>query len=252
MRKFKRSYGKFEMEVIPAVDIKGGKCVRLYQGDYLRETVFFEDPVDVAMGWRAQGARRLHVIDLDGAAGGEPRNIAVIEAIVKRVNLPVQLGGGIRDEATLSKLLAIGIDRVILGTVAVENPELVKSLCQKYDESIVIGIDARDGYVATRGWIKGTDIKALELGLKMADIGVRRIIYTDIKRDGTLTEPGFEAIAEMVKGVNLPIIAAGGISKLSHLRKLKELGVEGAIVGKALYTGDINLKEALAAVKVTE
>jgi phosphoribosylformimino-5-aminoimidazole carboxamide ribotide isomerase len=152
----------------------------------------------------------------------------------------------------VSKLLAIGIDRVILGTVAVENPELVKSLCQKYDESIVVGIDARDGFVATRGWIKGTDIKALELGLKMADIGVRRIIYTDIKRDGTLTEPSFEAIAEMVKGVNLPIIAAGGISKLSHLRKLKELGVEGAIVGKALYTGDINLGEALAAVKVTE
>jgi len=240
------------MEVIPAVDIKGGKCVRLYQGDYLRETVFSEDPVDVALGWRAQGARRLHVIDLDGAAGGEPRNIAAIEAIVKRVNLPVQLGGGIRDEATVSKLLAIGINRVILGTVAVENPELLKSLCQKYDEAIVVGIDARDGYVATRGWIKGTDIKALELGLKMADIGVRRIIYTDIKRDGTLTEPGFESIAEMVKGVNLPIIAAGGISKLSHLRKLKELGVEGAIVGKALYTGDINLKEALAAVKVTE
>jgi phosphoribosylformimino-5-aminoimidazole carboxamide ribotide isomerase len=240
------------MEVIPAVDIKGGKCVRLYQGDYLRETVFSEDPVDVAMGWRAQGARWLHVIDLDGAAGGEPRNIAVIEAIVKRVNLPVQLGGGIRDEATVAKLLDIGVDRVILGTVAVENPELLKSLCQKYDEAIVVGIDARDGYVATRGWIKGTDIKALELGLKMADIGVKRIIYTDIKRDGTLTEPGFEAIAEMVKGVNLPIIAAGGISKLSHLRKLKELGVEGAIVGKALYTGDINLGEALAAVKVTE
>ena len=252
MRKFKRSYGKFEMEVIPAVDIKGGKCVRLYQGDYLKETVFSENPVDVALGWVAQGARRLHVIDLDGAAGGEPRNIAVIEAIVKRVNLPVQLGGGIRDEATVAKLLDIGVDRVILGTVAVENPELLKSLCQKYDEAIVVGIDARDGYVATRGWIKGTDIKALELGLKMADIGVRRIIYTDIKRDGTLTEPGFEAIAEMVKGVNLPIIAAGGISKLSHLRKLKELGVEGAIVGKALYTGDINLKEALAAVKVTE
>jgi phosphoribosylformimino-5-aminoimidazole carboxamide ribotide isomerase len=234
------------MEVIPAVDVKGGRCVRLYQGDYLKETVFSEDPVDVAMDWRAQGARRLHVIDLDGAAGGEVHNIAVIEAIVKNVNLPVQLGGGIRDGATVSKLLAIGIDRVILGTVAVENPELVKSLCQKYDEFIVIGIDARDGYVATRGWVKGTEIKALELGLKMADIGVRRIIYTDIKRDGTLTEPGFESIAEMVKGVNLPIIAAGGISKLSHLRKLKELGVEGAIVGKALYTGDINLSEALA------
>jgi phosphoribosylformimino-5-aminoimidazole carboxamide ribotide isomerase len=234
------------MEVIPAVDIKGGKCVRLYQGDYLKETVFSENPVDVAMSWKAEGAQRLHVIDLDGAAGGKPRNIAVIEAIVKNTNLPVQLGGGIRDDATVAKLLDMGVDRVILGTVAVENPELVKSLCQKYDKAIVVGIDARDGYVATRGWRKGTEIKALELGLRMAELGVIRIIYTDIKRDGTLTEPGFKAIEGMVKGVNLPIIAAGGISKLSHLRKLKELGVEGAIVGKALYTGDINLKEALA------
>jgi phosphoribosylformimino-5-aminoimidazole carboxamide ribotide isomerase len=146
----------------------------------------------------------------------------------------------------VARLLDLGIDRVILGTVAVENPELVKSLCQKYDEAIVVGIDARDGYVATHGWVKGTETKALELALKMADIGVRRIIYTDIKRDGTLTEPGFKAIAEMVKGVNLPIIAAGGISKMSHLKKLAELGVEGAIVGRALYTGNINLKEALA------
>jgi len=234
------------MEVIPAVDIKGGRCVRLYQGDYLKETVFSEDPVDVAMGWRAQGARRLHVIDLDGAAGGEVNNIAVIEAIVKRVKLPVQLGGGIREEATVAKLLDIGVDRVILGTVAVENQELVKSLCRKYSEAIVVGIDARDGYVATHGWVKGTETKALELGTQMAAMGVKRIIYTDIKRDGTLTEPGFEAIAEMVKGVKLPIIAAGGISKLSHLRKLKKLGVEGAIVGKALYTGDIKLREALA------
>lgn len=249
MGKFKRSHGKFDMEVIPAVDIKGGKCVRLYQGDYLKETVFSENPVDVAMGWVAQGAGRLHVVDLDGAASGELRNIAVVEAIVKRVNLPVQVGGGVRDEATVAKLLDIGVDRVILGTVAVENPKLVKSLCRKYGEAIVVGIDARDGYVATRGWVEETEIKALELGLQMAATGVKRIIYTDIKRDGTLTEPGFEAIAQMVKGVNLPIIAAGGISKLSHLRKLKELGAEGAILGKALYTGDIKLGEALVAVK---
>ena len=234
------------MEIIPAVDIKDGRCVRLYQGDYRQETVFSEDPVAVALNWQAQGASRLHLVDLDGAAGGEPRNIAVIEAIVKRVNLPVQLGGGIRDEATVSKLLTIGIERVILGTVAVEKPEMVEKLCQKYGEAIVVGIDARDGRVATHGWQKGTEVTALELGRMMADFGARRLIYTDIKRDGTLTEPGFEAIAEMVKGVNLPIIAAGGISALSHLKKLKELGVEGAIVGKALYTGDIKLKEALA------
>jgi phosphoribosylformimino-5-aminoimidazole carboxamide ribotide isomerase len=234
------------MEIIPAVDIKGGKCVRLYQGDYGRETVFAEDPVAMALSWQSQGARRLHVVDLDGAARGEPRNIDVVEAIVKQVDVPVQLGGGARDEAAVAKLLAMGIDRVILGTVAVENPELMKSLCQKYGEAIVVGIDARDGHVATHGWIQGTKIKALEMGLKMAAMGARRIIYTDIKRDGTLTEPDFEAIAEMVKGVNLPIIAAGGISALKHLKKLKELGVEGAILGKALYTGDINLEEALA------
>jgi phosphoribosylformimino-5-aminoimidazole carboxamide ribotide isomerase len=234
------------MEVIPAVDIKGGKCVRLYQGDYSRETVFSEDPVAVALNWQAQGAGRLHVVDLDGAAGGEPRNIDVVEAIIKRVGLSVQLGGGVRNEATVAKLLAIGINRVVLGTVAVENSELVERLCQKYGEAIVVGIDARDGHVATHGWVKETEIKALELGLQMAAMGARRIIYTDIKRDGTLTEPCFEAIAEMVKGVNLPVIAAGGISALGHLSKLKELGVEGAIVGKALYTGDIDLKEALA------
>jgi phosphoribosylformimino-5-aminoimidazole carboxamide ribotide isomerase len=234
------------MEVIPAVDIKGGKCVRLYQGDYNRETIFSEDPVAVSLNWQSQGAGRLHVVDLDGAASGEPRNIDVIEAIVKQVGLPVQLGGGVRDEATVAKMLDIGIKRVVLGTVAVENSKLVESLCQKYGEAIVVGIDARDGHVATRGWMKGTEIKALELGLRMAAIGVKRIIYTDIKRDGTLTEPGFEAIAEIVKGVSLPIIAAGGISALGHLRNFKELGVEGVIVGKALYTGDISLREALA------
>jgi len=234
------------MEIIPAVDIKNGKCVRLYQGDYRQETVFSEDPVAVALNWQAQGAGRLHLVDLDGAASGEPRNIAVVEAIVKQVSLPVQLGGGIRDEATVARLLAIGINRVILGTAAVENSELVERLCQKYGGAIVVGIDARDGRVATHGWKKDTEVAALALGLRMAATGVSRLIYTDIKRDGTLTEPGFEAIAEMVKGVSLPIIAAGGISALSHLRKLKELGVEGAIVGKALYTGDIKLSEALA------
>jgi len=241
--------GEFEMEVIPAVDIKGGKCVRLYQGDYNKETVFSENPIDVAVEWKAQGAKRLHVIDLDGAARGEPRNIKVIGAIVKRTKLPLQLGGGIRDEAVVARLLDIGIDRVILGTVAVENPELIKNLCRKYGEAIIVGIDARDGFVATHGWMQKTEVKALQLGLQMKDLGVKRIIYTDIKRDGTLTEPGFAAIEEMVKGVKLQIIAAGGISKISHLKKLKELGVEGAILGRAIYTGDINLKEALKVIE---
>ncbi len=234
------------MEIIPAVDIRGGKCVRLYQGDYRRETVFSEDPVAVALKWQSQGARRLHLVDLDGAASGKPCNLAIVEAILKQVSMPVQLGGGIRDEATVARALGCGVRWVILGTAAVENLDMVQRLCHKYGEAIIVAIDARDGRVATHGWKKDTFVTALELGRRAALVGVKRIIYTDIKRDGTLTEPSFEAIAEMVKGVNLPVIVAGGISTLSHLRKLKKLGVEGAIVGKALYAGNIKLKEALA------
>ena len=238
------------METIPAIDIKDGRCVRLFQGDYSQETVFSEDPVAVALDWQAQGACRIHVVDLDGAASGEVCNRAVVEAIVKQVGVPVQLGGGIRDEATVSSLLGIGTGRVILGTAAVEQPELVERLCDKFGEAIVVGIDARDGHVAIHGWQKGTGISALELCRRMTDMGVRRLIYTDIKRDGTLTEPDFKAIAELVDSLDLPVIAAGGISTLGHLRRLGELGVEGAIVGKALYTGDIDLREALAISKM--
>jgi phosphoribosylformimino-5-aminoimidazole carboxamide ribotide isomerase len=233
------------MEIIPAVDIKGGKCVRLYQGDYAQETVFFDDPVAVALKWESLGAQRIHLVDLDGAAAGEVRNLAVIEAIAKQARVPVQLGGGIRDEATVGKLLGIGVKRMILGTVAAEQPELVKKLCRKFGEAIIVGIDARDGMVATRGWLKGTEMKALEMGKKMVELGVKRIIYTDIKRDGTLTEPNYGEIAQMVKGVQARIIAAGGVSAIEHLTKLEKLGVEGAIVGKALYTGNIDLKKAL-------
>jgi len=237
------------MEIIPAVDIRGGKCVRLYQGNYSQETIFSEHPLDVALKWQAQGASRLHVVDLDGAASGEVRNLAIIEAIVKQVDLPVQLGGGVRNEATVEKLLDIGIARVILGTAAIEQPELVKKLCHRYAQAIVVGIDARDGYVTTHGWQKSTEVTAVELGKSLANMGVRRLIYTDVKRDGTLTEPNFEAIAELVESIDLPVIAAGGISALSHLKRLEELGVEGAIVGKALYTGNLNLTDALAAIK---
>jgi phosphoribosylformimino-5-aminoimidazole carboxamide ribotide isomerase len=233
------------VEVIPAIDIRGGKCVRLYQGDYSQETVFFEDPAAVALNWKLQGARRLHIVDLDGAARGEVSNLAVIEAIVKQTGLPVQLGGGIRDEATVEKLLGIGLNRVILGTVAVEKPDLVRSLCQKFGEAIVVGIDARDEMVATRGWVKDAGITALDLGREIVKLGVKRIIYTDIKRDGTLSEPNYIGVKEVVDGVEAKIIAAGGISAVEHLLKLDRLGVEGAIVGKALYTGAIALKQAL-------
>jgi phosphoribosylformimino-5-aminoimidazole carboxamide ribotide isomerase len=233
------------MEIIPAVDIKGGKCVRLFQGDYNQETIYFDDPVAVALKWESVGAQRIHLVDLDGAAAGEIKNLTVIENIARQVKVPLQLGGGIRDEVTVRALIDAGVSRVILGTIAVEQPELVNSLCRKFGEAIIVGIDARDGMVATRGWREGTGMKAKEMGTKMTELGVKRIIYTDIKRDGTLTEPNFRDIEDMVSELKAHIIAAGGISALEHLEKLGKLGVEGAIVGKALYTGNNDLKEAL-------
>lgn len=192
------------------------------------------------------GAPRLHIVDLDGAATGEIRNLEIIRDIAKAMLIPIQLGGGIRDIETVQALLKAGIERVILGTVAVENPLLVAEACRRFRESVIVGIDAREEFVATHGWVKDNDITAVNLAKSMARIGVIRFIYTDINRDGTLTEPNFSAIAEMIDAIGLPVIASGGISSLNHLKMLRKLGAEGAIVGKALYTGDINLKQALA------
>jgi 1-(5-phosphoribosyl)-5-[(5-phosphoribosylamino)methylideneamino] imidazole-4-carboxamide isomerase (EC 5.3.1.16) len=233
------------MEIIPAIDIRGGKCVRLYQGDYSQQTTFDEDPAAVALRWCSQGAQWLHVVDLDGAAIGEPRNMAAVEEIIKESGLLVELGGGIREEKVVEDLLQRGINRIILGTAAIENPELVEKLCRKFGEAIVVGIDARDGKVAIHGWRKDTAIEVLDLSREMVKMGVRRFIYTDIRRDGTLTEPDFDTVGRLVAEVNVPVIASGGISKLEHLERLKELEVEGAIIGKALYTGDIDLQEAI-------
>jgi len=191
------------------------------------------------------GAPRLHIIDLDGAATGELGNLDIIRDIARAVLIPVQLGGGIRELETIEILLKIGIDRVILGTAAVENVNLVTEACRRFRESIVIGIDARDGYVATHGWLKDTDETAVMVARYMAQMGVRRFVFTDINRDGTLTEPNFSAITEMLETIRLPVIAAGGISSLNHLKMLSKLGVEGAVVGKALYTGNVDLKQAL-------
>ena len=233
------------MEIIPGIDIKGGKCVRLYQGDYDQETVFNEDPVTAALTWYSQGARWLHIVDLDGAAAGKPQNMAVVEEITKESGLLVELGGGIRQEEVAEKLLHQGVSRVILGTAAIENRELVKKLCQQFGEAIVVSLDARDGKIAIHGWQKDTVFEVVQLSREMVDAGVRRFVYTDIKRDGTLTEPNFNMINRLLVEANVPIIVAGGISKLEHLRRIKELGAEGAIIGKALYTGDINLSEAI-------
>ena len=233
------------MEIIPAVDIRGGRCVRLYQGDYNQETVFDEDPVTAALTWYSQGARWLHIVDLDGAAAGEPKNVEVVGQIIKETGLLIELGGGIRQEEVASALLRQGISRLILGTAAIENRELIKTLCQKFGEAIAVSLDARDSKIAIHGWHKNTVVEVLQLSREMVDAGVRRFIYTDIKRDGTLTEPDFDMIKQLLGEVNVPVIVAGGISKLEHLRRMKELGAEGAIIGKALYTGDINLGDAI-------
>lgn len=233
------------MDIIPAVDIRDGRCVRLYQGDYGMETVFSDDPVAMAMEWQSLGATRLHIVDLDGAATGKLENLNIITGINNTLWIPVQVGGGIRHLETIEKLLEIGADRVILGTAAVENPNLVQEACRRFSQSIIIGIDAREGKLATHGWQQETELKALDFAHSMVELGVRRFIYTDINRDGTLTEPNFSAIFELVDAIRFPVIASGGISSIIHLKVLNKLGVEGAIIGKALYTGDINLKQAL-------
>ena len=233
------------MEIIPAIDIRGGKCVRLYQGDYNQQTVFDEDPVTAALTWYSQGAQWLHIVDLDGAVAGEPQNMDLVEEIIKQSGLLIELGGGIRKEKVAEKLLRQGVSRIILGTVAIENRELVKKLCQQFGEAIAVSLDARDGKIAIHGWQKDTVIEVLQLSREIVDAGVRRLIYTDIKRDGTLTEPNFDMINRLLAEVDVPVIVAGGISRLEHLLRLKELGVEGAIIGKALYTGDIDLGEAI-------
>ncbi len=213
----------------------------------MEETVFSDDPIQVALQWQSLGAPKLHIVDLDGAASGEPGNMDIIRVIAGAMLVPTQLGGGIRRMDTIKELLSAGIERIILGTAAVEDPQLVEEACRSFGESIIVGVDAHEGNIAIHGWREKTGLKAVEFVESMIELGARRFIYTDISRDGTLTEPNFSAIFEMVDTSRLPIIAAGGISSLNHIKILKRLGVEGAIIGKALYTGDIDLKQAIAA-----
>ena len=202
----------------------------------------------MALQWQSMGAPRLHIVDLDGAASGEISNLEIINEIAGSLLIPTQLGGGIRRLDTIEQLLRAGLDRVILGTAAVENPDLVRQACARFGENIVVGIDARNGFIATRGWQQDTKLPATELALSMVKLGISRFIYTDISRDGTLTEPNFSAYSDLLHSVRRPVIASGGVSSLNHLRMLKALGAEGVIIGRALYTGDINLKTALSTI----
>jgi len=239
------------MDIFPAIDLLEGRCVRLYQGDYDRFQVFHDNPADVAQQWASEGATWLHVVDLDGAKAGKPVNLEAIAAIVEAVSVPIQVGGGLRDRASVAQLLELGVQRVILGTVAVEQPQLVASLCQEFPGRIVVGIDARNGKVATRGWLETSEVSATDLAQQMQQLGAVAIIYTDIHRDGTLSGPNLDALRELATSLSISVIASGGVSSITDLLSLlalEPLGVTGAIVGRALYTGDISLKQAIQAV----
>lgn len=233
------------MIIYPAIDIINGKCVRLQQGSYSDVTVFGDNPVEMAAKWESQGAQYLHVVDLDGAKSGKSENAEVIKQIAARLNIPVQLGGGIRSLESIETILSNGVSRVILGTSAVNNQELLKEALKKYKDRIVVGIDAKDGMVAIHGWEKTSDFTAIEFARRVEDFGVKTIIYTDISRDGMLKGPNLTAMSDMARSVEIDVIASGGVSCLKDITDFKCTGVSGVIVGKALYTGNVDLKAAI-------
>ncbi len=243
------------MLIIPAIDLKEGKCVRLEQGLMDKATVYSDDPATTAKHWEAQGAELLHVVDLNGAFAGAPKNLDAIKAIRTAVRMPIEVGGGIRDIATIQSLVSTGIDRIILGTAAIENPSFVREACGEFSGKIIVGIDAKDGLVAIKGWAEVTKVKAIDLAKQMQDYGVIAIIYTDIKRDGMLSGPNIEATKALAEALHIPVIASGGVHTLKDIENLmaaRYSGVSGVITGKAIYSGSLNLKEAITFVKMND
>lgn len=237
------------MTIFPAIDLRGGKCVRLFKGDFDQETVFSDQPAEVAQQWQAQGAQFLHLVDLDGARAGHSENLATVREILTAVTIPVELGGGIRTLENIDEVLALGVRRVILGSVAVRDPELVAAACAKYGDRIVVGIDAKDGIVAVDGWGVSGDVDVITLAKRMKQAGVRTIIYTDISRDGTLAGVNVEATAKLARESGAHVVASGGVRDVRDIEALKPYekdGIEGVIVGKSIYTGSLSLPEALA------
>ena len=237
------------MMIIPAVDIKDGRCVRLLQGEMDKETVFSDNPAAMAQRWQAMGAELIHLVDLNGAVDKRPRNLSTIEAILAGVRVPVQLGGGIRDMATIETYINKGVARIVLGTEAIRNPDLVIQAARAFPECIVVGIDARNGYVAIEGWTETTGTTAVDLARRFEDIGIAAINFTDIHRDGMQSGPNIEATRQLAEAVSIPVVASGGVSTINDIKNLLPLasvGVQGVITGKALYSGSLDLKAAIA------
>ena len=235
------------MQIWPAIDLRDGKCVRLEQGDFDRETVFGDDPVKMARKWVAQGAQCLHLVDLDGARDGRPSNHDVIGRIVSAVQVPCQLGGGIRDEATIRALLNAGVDRLVIGTKALREPDWFRKMCDQFPDRMVLGIDAEGGLVATDGWLQTSDQPATELARTLAHDAIKAIVYTDIAKDGMLAGPNLEAMSEMNQAVSVPVVASGGVTTEQDIRNLANLGMAGCIIGRALYEQRLTLADALSA-----
>ncbi|MEH7456163.1 1-(5-phosphoribosyl)-5-[(5-phosphoribosylamino)methylideneamino]imidazole-4-carboxamide isomerase [Bacillus sp. JJ1127] len=238
------------MEIFPAIDLKEGRCVRLYQGEFNKETVMNENPVDQAARFEKLGARMLHIVDLDGAIAGQSVNLSVIADICKTVRIPVQVGGGVRSLSAVEMLLSVGVEKVILGTAALYDRSFLEEAVHLYRENIIVGIDAKNGYVATRGWLDVSEISYIELAKQMESVGVQTIIFTDISKDGTLLGPNFEQLQLLQEAVSLRIVASGGVSSLQDVKKLNDMNVYGVIIGKALYKKAIDLEEALQVTKL--
>jgi phosphoribosylformimino-5-aminoimidazole carboxamide ribotide isomerase len=234
------------MLVIPAIDLKDGLCVRLLQGKKEDATVYSDDPVATALKWESMGALRLHIVDLDGAFTGNQINLESIIRIRRAIGIDIEIGGGIRTLARIDHLLSEGINRVVLGTAAIERPDVVKAACARYPGRVLVGIDAKDGDVAVKGWVEVTEVRAFELAFRMQELGCAGIIYTDIAKDGMMSGPNLEAVRVMVEGLRIPVIASGGISSIEDIRNLAAIkGLWGAITGKAIYTGALDLQEAI-------
>ncbi len=233
------------MVIYPAIDIKDKSCVRLTQGDYDKMIIYEKDPVKVAKRWERMGAEILHLVDLDGAKDGNRINQPVVKEILENINIPIQLGGGIRDEEGIKTLLDLGVSGVIIGTVAVKNPAWIKEMIQKYGDKIIVSIDALNGFIATNGWQEVSDLKSIDFIKELKSYGLRRIVYTDIEKDGMLIGPNFLIYEELAKNVSIEVIASGGVTSLEDIKRLKAMNMYGAIVGKALYDGKLDLEEAL-------